>query len=880
MPAVFSRTQLEAKKRAELQSLAKEHNIKANLKTDELVIELQKAMEKLKKSGPSTTTTTTARRVPSASESSSGRPRVVPGTSKIPGPSISTSSKSVARSKPGGFSVKSKGSIVSSDEEVPPKRPARRQASAKPSNSTTSRPAGTSSRTRRTPASVSGGGKGKATEKEEQGRPPSSKDTSASRQSLGSAGVIVEIPSRRTSVNHTGSGASPQTTSKQLESQSVSTQGPVASTSQTGPQPINRPSIISAPFFAVPAAPTTPSKSSSTSTLLETLKGSEEFRGIALDTEASKVAINSLTESLRLERERTAQLREELEAVRKGKDAALDDLKTLREDFLEFRRVGETSTRQTEGLIESLKATVHALDAYARGLEGRVKTLEDDKENVEGTLPPPAPLNLGKRDREGTPQRSRGDEEIAPSPSGQPSPTKRARTTEPSQEEPPEQRSVIEEPPEESASTDINPTGEIAPAPATQEEPQTTIAGTNGKPALLSLGRPSGPPVVNDEPPQSSPITAYFSSLVPPPNYQHPPSPQIPKESLVPLPSSSAELIQPPLSALPFPLIPSKPLTTGTSLGSGSNGLKSSRKDGSSGRYNPIARRTPRGSTAVSKADSSVSPANVGNTGAVSFGYSVGSPSASSTPRSTGEVSSRDDDGGNDSVTLSPPKMSSAPSLGTLPMPRSNPFRAPSFEFAPQLINTAPSTSPTRASNPTSTSNAPLSPAFSIDNAPRGYDEVGDFGFQEESYMSLDSPPPPSPSKRTMYGTEIHPPITQSSSFGAGATGSTGGPFSLFGSVARTGTSSISAGNAFRGGSLPPFGATGSSSSNGGLPRAPEPRIAELPPVDEDGGPERENDAAFQQTETTGDGEMRRNPRANYGLDDPLTWGSPKRPSS
>ncbi len=72
-------------------------------------------------------------------------------------------------------------------------------------------------------------------------------------------------------------------------------------------------------------------------------------------------------------------------------------------------------------------------------------------------------------------------------------------------------------------------------------------------------------------------------------------------------------------------------------------------------------------------------------------------------------------------------------------------------------------------------------------------------------------------------------------------------------------------------------------SSSSGIPRAPEPRIAELPSVDEDSGQEREGDALFQQTEGASgtDGErLRGGTRPNYGLDDPMTWGSPKRPTS
>ncbi len=49
MPTFFTRNQLEAKKRTELQSLAKEYNIKGNLRTEDLVAELLKAMEKPKK---------------------------------------------------------------------------------------------------------------------------------------------------------------------------------------------------------------------------------------------------------------------------------------------------------------------------------------------------------------------------------------------------------------------------------------------------------------------------------------------------------------------------------------------------------------------------------------------------------------------------------------------------------------------------------------------------------------------------------------------------------------------------------------------------------------------------------------------------------------
>jgi len=242
-----------------------------------------------------------------------------------------------------------------------------------------------------------------------------------------------------------------------------------------------------------------------------------------------------------------------------------------------------------------------------------------------------------------------------------------------------------------------------------------------------------------------------------------------------------------------------------------------------------------------------------------------------STPRSAG--SPPDEDGYDESVTLTPPKMP-APTFDPLPVPRSNTFRAPSFEFGPQLSN-ASSTSPARPPKPTSALNVEPSPAFSVDNAPRGYDEGVDFTFTDEGLMGLDSPPPPSPSKRTMYGTEIHQSTSQSTSL-LGGTASSSGPFSLFGSIRHGASSNVLGSGPFGGSSTSP------GSSNGGLPRAPEPRFAELPPVDEDSGLEKEGDGVFQQTEGSSliDDERLRGPRSNYGLDDPMTWGSPKRSTS
>ena len=645
-------------------------------------------------------------------------------------------------------------------------------------------------------------------------------------------------------------------------------EGPIPSTSQTDVQPsrhFTKSSITPATIFTFPPSPST------SSTLLDVLKGSKEFEGIVLDTEASKIAISTLTETLRLERQYTAQLREELDAVKQGKDTALDDVKALREELFELKQIDETSKRESESITESLKVTLQALESYARGLETRLKKLEDTEEATEEETP--APLNLGKRDRVDTPEKS--PEEAAPSPSGQPSPSKRARTVEPLEDEVPTvQQPVTESVPEEPASVGIASTAESGPAPATHEETgietgSTKTNGTNGESTLLSLGRPSSHSVANDEPPQSSPITAYFSSLVPPPSYQYPPSPNVPKDSLVPAPSSGG-LIQAPIPSLPFPLTASKPLTPGGLSSSASTTSRvPPRRNSSSTRHNPIGRKSTRGTSAGGRTYKPVSPANVGNTGAVSFGYSVGSPAAMSTPRSAG--SPPDDDGYNESITLTPPKMP-APTFGPFSVPHSNTFRAPSFGFGPQLPN-ASTTSPAHPPKPTSALDVDPSPAFSVDNAPRGYDEGVDFTFTDEGLMGLDSPPPPSPSKRTMYGTEIHQSTSQSTSLLGGTAGSSG-PFSLFGSIRHGASSSIVGSGPFAGSSTSP------GSSNGGLPRAPEPRFAELPPVDEDSGLEKEGDAVFQQTEVLVDDERLRGPRSNYGLDDPMTWGSPKRSTS
>jgi hypothetical protein len=436
----------------------------------------------------------------------------------------------------------------------------------------------------------------------------------------------------------------------------------------------------------------------------------------------------------------------------------ISEITGLKAEMEALREQLATTKRETDGLIESHKATVSALETYARGLEARLKKLEDQNASAVSTTtsmgPPPPPLHLGKRDRIDPPKNA----EALDSPSGVPSPSKKIRY------------SVMSESSEEASQVDLSLMNEIL-----EKEPPSPDVDTRASSSDNSKLR--GPQQLNNIPPFSSlvpptsnhPSTSAmstFSSLVPPPNYRPASSSS---NSLVPPVSS---LFEPPIAELPFPLSPRKgstdhvplpqvpessPSKSSTRSGPSTNPFSFSsttsgviRKNNASGRHNPLGRRN------AGQAGNPSTPTKLVRTSAISFGQSLrgetlGTPLGASTP-------ARDDYGKGVGINVTSPSVTDLSIDGMQmpsPRPSSSVFRLPSFTFGDSLGLGVPSSS--TDTHVKDNRADPPSPAFPVDTDPRAPDP---FGFDEAdgtngSGMMLDSPPPPSPAKRTMYGTEI-----------------------------------------------------------------------------------------------------------------------------
>ena len=515
------------------------------------------------------------------------------------------------------------------------------------------------------------------------------------------------------------------------------------------------------------------------------LQTSTEFKSLVQSVEASQNTVKALQADIDTERTRSNELQKQLDLAKAGmvhdsqehqtrmettliKLDALDgrlksavdasELVGLKAEMDALREQLATTKRETEGVIESHKATVSALDTYARGLEIRLKTLEDQKTSSTTSMgPPPPPLHLGKRDRVDPPK----DPEATDSPSGAPSPHKKTRY------------SVMSESSEEASQVDLSLINEIL------EEP--SLPDTDARASSSHNSAQSGPQQLNNRPPFSSLVPptlghsstssmTTFSSLAPPPNYRPASSSSNPSSSSLTPPTSS--LYEPPIAELPFPLSPRKgstdhvplpqvpePLTSKspTKSGSSTNPFSFSnttsgviRKNNASGRHNPIGRRNG------NLGGNPSTPTKLVRTSAISFGQSLrgetlGTPLSTSTPV-------RDDSGKGIGINVTSPSVADI-SFGGMQMPSPRPssstFRLPLFTFGDSLGLGVPSSS--TDTNAKDDRADPPSPAFPVDIDPRAPDP---FGFDEADPTNvggtmLDSPPPPSPAKRTMYGTEI-----------------------------------------------------------------------------------------------------------------------------
>jgi hypothetical protein len=526
------------------------------------------------------------------------------------------------------------------------------------------------------------------------------------------------------------------------------------------------------------------------------LQASAEYRSLLQSVETSQTIVETLQGDIDSERTRLDGLQRQLELAKASMERESQEQQTsinatltkldaldgrfksvvgapeaagLKAEIEVLRGQFSTTKRETDGLIESHKATVSALETYARGLEIRLKKLEEQKASTTSTpvsMAPPPPLNLGKRDRIDPPNNA----EVTDSPSGAPSPSKKTRY------------SVMTESSEEASQVDLSLMDELlAEPPSTDVDPPTSSSSNSQNPDPQRLhNRPpfsSLVPPASDRPSTSSMST--LSSLVPPPNYRPPSS--FPKLQASSVPPTSMPY-EPPLSELPFPLSPRKgsadhvplpllaepsPSASPTKAGIPTSPFSFSsttsgaiRKNNTSGRHNPIGRRN------VGLSGNPSTPTKLVRTSAISFGQSLrtealGTPLSTSTP-------AHNDSGNRIGLNVTSPSAIDI-SFGGIqipsPRPSSSIFRLPSFTFGDSLGLGVPSSSTDTIAKDNRAD--PLSPAFPVDAGPRAPDP---FGFDEVdanngSGMMLDSPPPPSPAKRTMYGTEI---TTSSASNGLG----------------------------------------------------------------------------------------------------------------
>jgi hypothetical protein len=475
----------------------------------------------------------------------------------------------------------------------------------------------------------------------------------------------------------------------------------------------------------------------------------------------------------------------------------LEKLAHLETEFAAFKR-------ETNGIIESHKATVSALDQHTRMLEVRLNKLElvtapqVPKPDYEiGT--PPAP-RTGKRDRDG-PELETGEDAGESTPSAQPNPSKRPRFDEveriasPSTEESRHGDFGEEHGPVDPAAS------QDAPAP-TREQPDSGVAPESGSETIDidSIFVDAGAL----EPSQNAP---YGTTVNP------------------------ADLTK------PSPQDTSGDLTTSNA----SHPIASLRRSSSSKESTtPKLVRT----SALSFGQALKAPPfnpSASSFGSAALGPSLGfgSPLSASTP-----APSRDH-----THALLSPEASFGATSHFQPT-------APGFDFGHTFVNSPfgsmPSASVSGAAKPSGNgTSAPSSPAFPADTGPRTSRDYDEFGMGN---TNSDSTPPPSPSKRTMYGTELTTPLRQT-----------------FGVEARSGH--LAARAAARCDSPVPEGNENMSidETSSGAAAMTEPRAS---PGDVFSGSEVAN-VTTQGTAGSASSDTGSN---RYGLDDPLSWGNPPPP--
>lgn len=375
----------------------------------------------------------------------------------------------------------------------------------------------------------------------------------------------------------------------------------------------------------------------------------------------------------------------------------LEKLTHLETEFEAFKR-------ETNGIIESHKATVSALDQHTRILEARLNKLElataprAPKPNYEiGT--PPAP-HTGKRDRDGR-EVEAGEDEGELTPSTQPNPSKRPRFDE----------------------------MERIASPSSTTEPQQGDSGEGQGPADPPASKDTQPPTSE----QSHPGNASGSG-----------SETIDLDSIFVDTGAFGPSQNAPYGTTvnPADLTKPSPQDTSADLTSTSHSIASLRRSSTSKESTTpkLVRTSALSFGQALKAPPFPSAPTFGAVLGPSLGF--GSPLSASTP-----APSRDH-----ARALSPEVSFGAVS-------HSQPT-APGFDFGHTFVNPAfsPMPSPAAAKPTGNGTSLHSSPTFPADTGPRTSGDYDEFGTGN---TNPDSTPPPSPSKRTMYGTELTTPLRQ-----------------------------------------------------------------------------------------------------------------------
>ena len=498
--------------------------------------------------------------------------------------------------------------------------------------------------------------------------------------------------------------------------------------------------------FWHPTAPSSTTASKSTKsprravdkrTIISQVLKSEEYAALKSGLAESYVSIEKLKNDLESERARANRLESGIDAERaatSARESALcsrvealetrpppspqasgpepgpvsserEKLANLETEFAAFKR-------ETNGIIESHKATVSALDQHTRMLEARLNKLElaatpqvENPDHEIGT--PPAP-RIGKRDRNGPDVEHEDATESTPS--TQPNPSKRPRFDE-------VEEAASPSPAEEPRQGDHDNGEEHDPAEADASKDDRAPTREQSHPDDIALG-PGSETIDIDSifvDAGASQDTQTITTINP-------------AELTKPSPRDASEG---PAADTSRPIAPLR--------------RSSSSKESTA----PKLVRTSALSFGQALKGSSFNP---------SFGPSAPGPSLSlGTPLSASTPAQNRDH----AQALLSPEIS----FGTAPQ-----FQ-PGFNFGNIPPNSPfpaiPLSAPAPAAPKPSSGGASVlsSPAFPADTGLRTSGDYGDFGTRN---TNSDSTPPPSPSKRTMYGTELTTPLRQA--FGVEAT--------------------------------------------------------------------------------------------------------------